>query len=179
LAIHSSSTSLIQEAMTEYLDIAHHCITSGKPSGGCFGFPAALLLFSIVDAIGSYYRGNSTFMVLVDGKSKSVDGDGSKHYRVLNSPNYYKMSLSEKDIERVYAYYRCLLAHNAAIPTDHFLSIGKQTDPLFFRGHGGKIVGVNLVPFYNASVQAVSTFLSVAQTIIPQSKQSIAMAKKI
>lgn len=174
---HSSPTSLIQEAMSEYLDIAHHCIMNGKPTGGCFGFPAALLLFSVVDAIGSYYRGNNSFVVTIDGKSKSIDGDGNKHYRILNSPNYYKMALSEKDIERVYNY-RCLLVHNAALLPNHFLAIGKQTDPVFSRENNSNIKGVNLIPFYNASVQAVSNFLSVAETIIPQSKQAKGISQK-
>jgi len=178
MALHSSTTSLIREAMSEYLDIAHHCITNGKPTGGCFGFPATLLLFCIVDAIGSYYRGNSSFVVMIDGKSKSIDGDGSKHYRILNSPCYYKMDLSEKDIKRVYNHYRCLLSHNAALPMNHALRIGKHTDPVFFRDNNSNISGVNLIPFYNVSVQAVSKFLSVAPTIIPKSRQAKGISHK-
>ena len=83
MAIHNSTHSLIHEALTEYLAIAEHCITTGKPTGGCYGFPTALLCFTIVDAIGSFYHGNTSFTINIDQKARTIDGDGFKHYFIL------------------------------------------------------------------------------------------------
>jgi len=162
MAIHSSTHSLIHEAMNEYLNIAHHCIMTGKPAGGCYGFPAALLLFSIVDTIGSYYRGNANFSVKIDGKDLKVDGDGKKHYRILNS-SFYNQNLSLKDIEKVYNYYRCLLVHNSALPPNHFLNIGNPTDSLFPRDSNDKIRCVNLVPFTISAFLPFQVFFQLHQ----------------
>jgi hypothetical protein len=127
MAIHNSTHSLIHEALTEYLAIAEYCISTAKPTGGCYGFPTALLCFTIVDAIGSFYRGNTSFTINIDKKTRTIDGDGFKHYFILNS-DYYGQSLSEKDIKRLYEYYRCLLVHNAALAPNYILDIGKETE---------------------------------------------------
>lgn len=37
MALHNSTHSLIHEALIEYLAIAEHCISTGKPTGGCYG----------------------------------------------------------------------------------------------------------------------------------------------
>lgn len=39
------------EAIDEYLAIAEYCVTTSKPGGGAYGFPAVLLLFAVVDAL--------------------------------------------------------------------------------------------------------------------------------
>ncbi len=178
MAIHSSTHSLIQEAMTEYLAIAEHCIMTGKPTGGCYGFPTALLLFSIVDAIGSFYRGNTSFTIIVDGKKRTIKGTAFQHYFILNS-DYYGQALSEKDIQRLYDYYRCLLVHNAALAPEHVLDIGNPTDPPFAKRPGsGHIDYVNLRPFLDLTHGAVAKFLKVAPSLVPGSKQGKGITKK-
>jgi len=168
---------LIHEALTEYLAIAEHCISTGKPTGGCYGFPTALLCFTIVDAIGSFYRGNTSFAINIDAKTRTINGDGFKHYYILNS-DYYGQSLSEKDIKRLYEYYRCLLVHNAALAPNCILNIGKETDSPFTR-HASKFIDcVNLRPFLDLSHIAVAKFLKVSPTLIPVSKQGKGIANK-
>lgn len=177
MAIHNSTDSLIHEALTEYLAIAEHCITTGKPTGGCYGFPTALLLFSIVYAIGSFYRGNKSFTIIVDQKKTTINGTDS-HYFILNS-NYYGQTLTGKDIRRLYEYYRCLLVHNAALAPYHFLDIGNPTDHPFVKCNGSKHVDhVNLRPFLDLSHLAVTKFLKVAPTLIPISKQGKGIENK-
>ena len=136
MAIHNSTHSLIEEAITEYLTIANYCLMTAKPTGGCYGFPTALLLFSIVDAIGSFYRGNGSFIIKVDGKNETIK-NADQHYFILNS-DYYSQNLSEKNIKKLYEYYRCLLVHNAALAPGHFLSIGKLTDVPFAKQANSK-----------------------------------------
>ncbi|MGA2317696.1 MAG: hypothetical protein ABSG71_15110 [Thermodesulfobacteriota bacterium] len=177
MAIHNSTHSLIHEALTEYLAIAEHCITTGKPTGGCYGFPTALLCFTIVDAIGSFYRGNTSFTINIDKKTRTIDGDGFKHYFILNS-DYYGQSLSEKDIKRLYEYYRCLLVHNAALAPNCILDIGKETDPPFARHTSQHIDYVNLRPFLDLSHIAVAKFLKVSPTLVPVSKQGKGIENK-
>jgi len=171
MAIHNSTYSLIQEALTEYLAIAEHCITTGKPAGGCYGYPTALLLFSIVDAIGSFHRKDDSFTIEVGQKKKTIKGTGFQHYYILNS-DYYRQVLTEKDIKRLYEYYRCLLVHNAALVPMHFLAIGHPTDPPFAKLHGSAHIDhVNLRSFLDLSHSAVAKFLDVAPTLVPLSKQ--------
>jgi hypothetical protein len=86
-----------------------------------------LLCFTTVDAIGSFYRGNTSFTINIDKKTRTIDGSGFKHCFILNS-DYYGKSLSEKDIKRLYEYYRCLLVHNAALAPNYILDIGKETE---------------------------------------------------
>ena len=99
MAIHISTPSLIHEALSEYVAIAEHCITTGKPTGGCYGFPTALLCFTIVDTIGSFYCGDRSFTINIDQKTRTIDGNRFKHYFILNS-DYYGQSLREKDIKK-------------------------------------------------------------------------------
>jgi len=177
MAIHNSTHSLIHEALIEYLAIAEHCISTGKPTGGCYGFPTALLCFIIVDAIGSFYCGNTSLTVNVDGKTRTINGDGFKHYYILNS-DYYGQALNETDIKRLYEYYRCLLVHNAALAPNCVLAIGKETDPPFDRRRYRHIDFVNLRPFLDLSRTAVAKFLKVSPTLIPDSKQGQRIVRK-
>lgn len=177
MAIHNTTHGLIHEALTEYLAIAEHCLSTGKPTGGCYGYPSALLLFSIVDAIGSFYRGNKSFTIVADQKKKTINGVDS-HYLILTS-DYYGQSLTEKDIQRLYEYYRCLLVHNAALAPEHFLAIGDPTDLPFVKRPGSKHVDyVNLRPFLDLSHVAVAKFLKIAPALVPISKQGKGIENK-
>jgi len=52
--VNDTLESMSREAIEEYLAVSYHCITTRKPNGGAYGYPAVLLLFSIVDALSSY-----------------------------------------------------------------------------------------------------------------------------
>ena len=178
MAYHNSTHSLIEEAITEYLAIANYCLMTAKPTGGCYGYPTALLLFSIVDAIGSFYKGDSSISIKIDGTNKTIKKD-SQHYFILNS-NYYNQKLSGKEIEKLYEYYRCRLVHNAALAPGCFLEIGELTDVPFAKQENSNTIDiVNLTPFAELSHNAVSKFLKVAPSIIPNSKQGKIINKKL
>jgi hypothetical protein len=63
MAIHPTSASMLKESLPEFLEVANYCADHRKTEekwgefkkGGCLGYPGAVILFSIIDSIGSYY----------------------------------------------------------------------------------------------------------------------------
>src|SRR5712691_8985570 len=121
--------------LAEYLAGARLCLEFKKdqnwPAFGRLGFPAALLLFSVVDAIGSYLHGSSE-QFMVEGKLKAIKQKGFQHFFVLNGADYWKRDLSHAEIKHVYDNYRSLLAHHAVFTSQGFLSMS-ASDELFPR----------------------------------------------
>jgi hypothetical protein len=147
MAIHPNLQSMLHESLPEMLLVAKYCIEFRKdiklwPAPGCYGYPAALLLLSIVDSIGSYVE---------QGKIKN-------HFKILNNNDYYGLSLSEKEIRIMHDDYRHLLAHNTLISTNVELHIGSSKDPVLQNQNGR--YSLNLIPFYNTSVRAVNSLLN-------------------
>ncbi len=184
MAIHKDTSSMLRESLQEYLKVAEYCIQFRKDpkewgEGGCYGYPAAVMLFCILDTIGSYHHGRKEFKVQIDGKEKSINNDGYQFFFVLNSP-YYNQSLSEVYIKKLYDNYRCLLMHNGAMAFDHFLlSDPSIPQPFPIRNDGvRKVPLVNLYYFLAISQGAVSMFLNDIHQIVPGSKQAEIIKKK-
>lgn len=174
---HKDLASLLKESLPEYLNIAGLCISTQKGGGGVYGFPSALLLFTIVDTIGSCHRGDKSCSVTVNDKNRSINGDDHKHYFALNS-KYYNQVLSEDQIKKVYDYYRCLLSHNASLPPGFGLELGAIGEPLFGLDAAGSIRSVRLRPFYDQSVSAVTQFLQRVESVLSTSYQAAVINKK-
>lgn len=93
MAIHDSPASMLKESLIEILDAAKYCSDYRKndekwgiyKTGGCLGFPAGILLFSIIDSIGSYFRKDKKFKIMIDGHEETIDSDGFQHFKILNS----------------------------------------------------------------------------------------------
>ena len=89
MAIHETPSSMLKESLDETLDAAKYCVEYKKldkkwgefATGGCLGYPSAILLFSLIDSIGSYFRKNKTFEVLIDSKNEN--------YLLILSRNVY------------------------------------------------------------------------------------------
>lgn len=172
---------MLHESLREYLKVTEYCVQFRKnpqewEAEGCYGYPAAVMLFCILDAIGSYRHGREEFKVQIDGKEKSINNDGFQFFYVLNS-KYYKQSLSESDITRLYNNYRCLLMHNGAIAFGHFL-ISNSTISEAFPILNDGVRGVNLYSFLALSKGAVSMFLDDIDQIVPGSTQAEIIKKK-
>ena len=153
MAIHPSVPSMLQESLPEMLLVAKYCIEFRKntppwPAQGCYGYPAALLLLSIVDSIGSYVE----------------QGNIENHFNILNNSEYYGLNLAEVEIHTLYKNYRNLLSHNSVIATNVILNIGSNSD-LVIQKHG-QLYLLNLIPFYNSSVKAVQSFLNNPQVLV-------------
>lgn len=177
MAIHQSLVGLLTESVSEYLHVAHECLIHQKPEGGVYGLPAALLLLSILDTIGSFHKDDKSFTAAINGRNRSIDGDGFKHCFILNT-SYYGQALTEAQIKKIYNYYRCLLSHNASIAPGHGLEVGALDEPLFKIGPSGNILSIRLLPFYNQSVTAVDQFLKRAGSILKTSTQATVINKK-
>jgi hypothetical protein len=175
MAIHADLRGLVAEALAEYLQVAEHCANYAKnppslPSvgGPCLGFPAAVLLFVIADAIGSFCRGNEQVKIPIDGKLVPIRKD-SEHFFILNS-DYYAQTLDRETINALYKNFRCLLLHNAALAPAHFL-VNIPGNPIAFPVVNGR-PGVNVPSFLHISKLAVSRFLGRLDELLPRSAQA-------
>ena len=147
MAIHPNLQSMLNESLPEMLLVAKYCIETPKdtntwPALGCYGYPAALLLLSIADSIGSYVE---------QGKVKN-------HFKILNNKNYYGLNLSDEEIRIMFDNYRNLLIHNTVMSTNVGLDIGSPKDPILINQSGR--YWLKLVPFYNVTVKAVNSLLN-------------------
>jgi hypothetical protein len=157
---------MVLESLTEMLMVAKYCIEFRKDPAewggqGCYGWPAAILLFSIVDAIGSY----------------EIGGNTKKHFDILNHAEYYNLHLDQEIIDKIYENYRCILTHNAAMPSDHFMDIGSEDSPVFELREGKPFI--SLCPFAMKSKDAVAKFFQKFGSVAPHSeKVQTILAKK-
>ena len=148
MAIHPNLQSMLHESIPEMFLVAKYCIEFPKdtriwPAPGCYGYPAALLLLSITDSIGSYVLG---------------DDNVKKHFKILNENSYYGLTLTDEELRIIYDNYRNLLSHNTVMATNVGLNPGLPTDRVLQKQ--GNKYWLNLVPFYNVSVKAVNSFLN-------------------
>lgn len=166
MAIHPTPQSMLLESLPEMYLVAKYCVefqkdTSIWPAPGCYGYPAALLLLSIVDSLGSYVIDTS---------------EVKKHFDILNHSDYYNLGLNNKDVEVVYNKYRNLLNHNTVLATDAVLAIGTITDPVFENKNGNPYL--NLLPFLEKTRLSLLKFLSNSNDIVTNSKQLQDILKK-
>jgi len=152
MAIHPSLQSMLNESLPEMLLVAKYCIEFRKDTHiwsapGCYGYPAALLLLSIADSIGSYVE----------------QGKVENHFKILNNKDYYGLNLNDEEIRIVFDNYRNLLSHHTVMSTNVGLNIGSPNDPILQNQNGR--YWLNLIPFYNVSVQAVNSFLNNPQAL--------------
>lgn len=147
MAIHPDLQSMLYESIPEMLLVAKYCIETEKditiwPAPGCYGYPAALILLSIADSIGSYVE----------------QGKVANHFRILNNRDFYGLDLSDEEVGIIYDKYRNLLVHNTVISTNVGLNIGSPSDSVLQKQDGRFLL--NLVPLYNATRRAVNSFLN-------------------
>ena len=159
MAIHPNPQSMLQESLVEMYLVAKYCIEFRKdtniwPAPGCYGYPAALLLLSIADSVGSY---------VIDTK------ETRSHFDILKRADYYNLSISDDDITAIYTKYRNLLTHNSVMATEAVLNIGNHNDPVFETKNNRPFL--NLVPFLEKTREVLINFLSNSNQIVTNSKQ--------
>lgn len=158
MAIHNSIPSMLQESLIEMIAVADYCISFRKDhkswgSHGCYGYPGAILLFSIADSIGSYILGGIF---------------AKNHFKILNHPDYYNLGLTRKEINIIYKNYRCLLTHNSVMPMNHLLDIGTIQDPVF--EYKNNMPCINVTPFLGVSKDVVIKFLENDRDVVMNSQ---------
>lgn len=165
MAIHPTIQSMLRESLVEMFLVAQYCVEYRKDpkiwgSYGCYGYPAAILLFAITDAVGSY---------VIGGKTR-------EHFNILADINYYSLDLTKKEIDLVYEKYRSLLTHNAVLAINTLLDIGAEDDPVFEYNNDRPCV--NLLPFLLLTKKVILKFLEDAEAIVSDSKQFKKILKK-
>ncbi len=153
MANHPDIPSMLQESLPEMILVAKYCIEFQKdinfwPAPGCYGYPAALILLSIADSIGSYVE----------------QGTVENHFKIFKNIDYYGLDFNDKEIKIMGDYYRNTLVHNIVLTTNIELAIGSLGDKILQKNN--QRYRLNLVPFYNTSLKAVSTFLNNPQILV-------------
>lgn len=166
MAIHPNPQSMLQESLVEMYLVAKYCIEFRKDTNiwsapGCYGYPGALLLLSIVDSVGSY---------VIDTK------ETRPHFDILKHVDYYNLPISDNDIAAIYTKYRNLLTHNSVIATETMLNIGDHNDPVFETKDNRPYL--NLMPFLEKTREVLMNFLSNSNQIVTNSKQLQDILKK-
>lgn len=188
MALHSSPASMLKESLAESLEAAKICITYKKTdakwgnfmSEGCLGYPGAIILFSIIDTIGSYFRNNSSLIVRLDGKNVSIAADGWEHFKILNS-KYFKQTLTTNFIKALYNKFRSSLSHNSVLGNRTIMfknemyghpihytskafatSVDKNKNELYF---------ISLEELFKICEFAVGLFMKDIDSVVPFSKQ--------
>ena len=126
MAIHTEPAGLSVEVIDEYLKASELCLNFRKSDGGCLGYPATLLLFCVVNAIGGY--------LALDKQSRIPKGEP---FLVLNH-SCFGMALTPVQIKRLELWCRNALAHNAVLAPGTCLS-GEDGKPLDFAANGDPI----------------------------------------
>lgn len=126
MSIHGELSALSAEAIEEYLKASELCLEYKKADGGCLGYPATLLLFCVVDALGGF--------IALDQGSKIRRNEP---FMVLNHP-CFGLKLAVKQIKRLEWWYRNGLAHNAVLPPGTCLTV-EDGEPFDFAANGDPV----------------------------------------
>jgi hypothetical protein len=129
MAIHEFPADLAQEAIEEYLMVIRYCLNYKKKDGGCLGYPAALLSLCIVNALGTYLRGEA---VGISGNPTTITK--GEPFRVFNH-KLFGLNLTNEQIKVIEHRYRNLLAHNAMLGAGSWLlpGTGPSSTPFVFK----------------------------------------------
>jgi hypothetical protein len=169
MAIHAEKVELVKEALHEMVHIAEYGVKYKKSetnlwgknaTGGILGYPVAVILFSIIDCIGSVFSGDNNFKIKIDGNEKTIT-NATHHIYILNS-KYFNCDLSQIDLENIYYHVRCTLTHNLLMPEGYILDIG-YNEALPFKiainELDNRIYIINLVPLFRMTKKAVESFI--------------------
>jgi hypothetical protein len=154
------------EALKENLFTIDWCLKYDKSTAvdwigdsklGCLGIPSAILLCSLIDTIGSVFRGTE-MQVCIDGVNIKIE-TVSQHFYILNHDKFFNLNLNMSTIMDLYSTYRSKLIHNSSLPGNNYLSIGVSSDNIFELDSEKKITRINLVPLYDKVKTSIDTLI--------------------
>jgi hypothetical protein len=187
MATHATPASMLKESLIESLEAAKFCVDYRKiddkwgdfKTGGCLGYPGAILLFSIIDSIGSYYRNNKSFKIPIDSKDMTIDSDGWQHFKILNS-KLFNQNLSLDFIKKLYSEFRSYLTHNSVLGKNSMMimdneSLEQGISGIAFFKHktndGKEIQIISIKELWELCKSAIDEFSKEIDTVVPNSKQ--------
>jgi len=169
MAIHKEKLGLAKESIYEMLHVAEYAVTYRKTdkdqwrnnaTGGILGFSATVILFSIIDCLGSYFANNLKFTVTIDKKEKPIKKP-TDHIYILNS-KYFNLDLSQIDLDNIYKNVRSTLTHNSLLPAGYRLQIGENESLPFNIGENmveRRVYYINVIRLFEVTKKAVEMFM--------------------
>lgn len=157
---------MLEESLNEILKIVSYSVYTHKDSTefddyltGIYGFPASILMLSLVDTLGGYYENNDSLEIEVDGKLRQITESNKSHYYILNS-HLFNANLTEELISIIYDCRNSLLHNN--VLTKNVLLINSDREPFIEKvlKDSNIVVEIRLQSFLNACYSAVDTFFN-------------------
>jgi hypothetical protein len=193
MAIHDAPSSMLKESLDETLEAAKYCVEYKKldikwgefATGGCLGYPGAILLFSLIDSIGSYFRKDKSIEILIDWKNEKINAAGWEHFKILNS-KYFDQKLSAEFMHKLYNNFRSCLTHNSILGSDTLMipdnslikeGIKGQTFGITKDDKGNTIYIISLKELWDLCYKAVNSFKNDIDSVVPSSKQGKSFQK--
>ncbi len=170
MAIHREKVGLLKESLLELLHVAEYAVTYRKTdkakwadnaTGGILGYPSVVVLFSIIDCLGSVFAGDTKFSVPIDGKNRLIR-NASQHIYILNS-KYFNLDVSQIDLDNIYKNVRSTLIHNSLLPAGYVLQPGENENLPFnvaINELDGRIYFINVIKLHEFVHRAVQQFVS-------------------
>lgn len=124
MSTHDNPMSLFTEVIEEYLSAAKICLTTQKTDSGVHGYPATLLLFCAVEAIGNNLCTNQKTQI---GITKHEPFRVLKHERFNLSPRP-----TDIQIKHLEEWFRNQLAHRGLLMDGVALSPEESAPPFTF-----------------------------------------------
>jgi hypothetical protein len=149
MAIHGNQWTMAIEVIDEYLRASRLSLEDRKRDGGCLGYTATLLLFCVVNALGTYLVGDK---VVIEGKDQRITE--GEPFRILNH-TCFGLSLSHREIKQLEQSYRNALAHNAMIEAGALLFAIDGAAPFEFKSGA---VWIRLLSFQSRVAEARGRF---------------------
>ena len=165
MAIHQKLAHQQIEALSENIKVIDFCLHYNKSSEQvqtdftvpCLGYPAAILIFSVIDTIGSFFRGSDA-TIQVGSEVKKIE-TASDHFIILNHNILFNLNLAGKTIFDLYSTYRSKLTHNNSLPVNNFLTANSATDKIFSLNSDEEIEVINLVALFKVVENATNIFI--------------------
>ena len=169
MAIHYTKLGLAKESINEMLHVAEYTVTYRKTdktqwgdnaTGGILGYPATVILFSIIDCLGSYFANDQKLSVIIDGKERKIK-NASQHIYILNS-KYFNLDLSRIDLDNIYKNVRSTLTHNSLLPEGYMLQVGENEKLPFniaVNEFDKRIYFINVIRLFEITKKAVEGFM--------------------
>jgi hypothetical protein len=170
MAIHRKKLGLAKESINEMLHVAEYTVTYRKTdkakwgdnaTGGILGYPATVILFSIIDCLGSYFANDPKFTVIIDKKERKIK-NARQHIYILNS-KYFNLNLSQIDLDNIYENVRSTLTHNSLLPEGYILQVGENEKIPFniaVNEFDKRIYFINVIRLFEITKKAIEEFIS-------------------
>ncbi|WP_236974838.1 hypothetical protein [Membranihabitans maritimus] len=169
---------MIEESFIEILFTIRSCLCYSKDNNednlfwqrvnpentnGVLGFPACILMLSLVDALGSFFEENDDLKIQFTGEQEFVRISLNKnktHFYIFNS-FLFDQNLSREKIDRLWDLRNSLLHNN--VLTNNIRLVNSDKEPFMDKVKGQSGEGIffelRLLSFYKICEEAVRNFL--------------------